>query len=91
MAMLQTVLEHTHPRFADIEDLMDWLKLKSGMVKEIEVRPGLVKVKFKSVSFASMDERKFKAVSEQWRSIICAELMPGTNPETLLDEARRAA
>ena len=91
MAMLQKVVEHTHPRFCDTEDLMDWLKMKSGMVREVDVRPGLVKLKFKSVSFSAMDEIKFKAVSEQWRAIICDELMPGTDPEDLLKEAARAA
>ena len=87
MAMLQKVVEHTHPRFCDIEDLMDWLKLKSGMVKEIDVKPGLVKIRFKSISFSTMDQLKFKAVSEQWRAIICSELMPGTDPEDLLKDA----
>jgi hypothetical protein len=91
MAMLQVVLEHCHPQFADMEELMDYLKLKSGMVREVEIAPGLVKVKFKSVSFAAMDEAKFRRVSDQWRSIICQELMPGTDPELLLEEAKRAA
>lgn len=87
MAMLQKVIEHTYPRFTDIEDLMDWLKLKSGMVKEIEVRPGLVKLKFKSISFASMDETHFRRVADRWRYIISTDLMPGIDPETLLAEA----
>lgn len=91
MAMLTKVLEHTFPRFADVEALMDYLKLKSGMVEEIEVSPRLVKLKFKSISFSAMGQLQFKAVSEQWRAIICAELMPGTDPETLLDEGRAAA
>jgi hypothetical protein len=70
MAGLAEVVANTYPRFADVEELMDYLKLKSGMVDEIDVGDGRVCLRFKSISFASMDQIKFKAVSEQWREIV---------------------
>lgn len=90
MAILAKVLEHTWPRFASINDVMDYLKLKSGMVHELEVRPGLVKVRFKSVSFASMGEAEFHKVCDQWLAIIAEDLIPGVDPQALLDEAKAA-
>lgn len=73
MAGLAELVANTHPRFADIEAAMDYLKLKSGMVDEIDVGDGRILIKFKSISFASMDQIKFKAVSEQWREIALRE------------------
>jgi hypothetical protein len=73
MAGLSEVVANTHPRFADVDALLDWLKLKSGMVDQVMVHEGIVYLKFKSISFASMDQEKFKAVSEQWREIILEE------------------
>src|SRR5512143_2649552 len=89
MAILAKVIEHTWPRFASINDVMDWLKLKSGMVKEIDLGDGRVRVRFKSVSFASMGEAEFHKVCEQWLAIIATDLMPGVDPQALLDEARK--
>lgn len=73
MAGLSEVVANAHPRFADVEDLMDWLKLKSGMVEEIRLEDGRVRLKFKSISFAAMDQLKFKAISDQWREIVLRE------------------
>lgn len=85
MSMLQKVYEHAWPRFATVDDLMDWLKLKSGMVKEFDLGDGKIRLKFQSVSFSSMGEIRFRAVSEQWRAIIAEEF--GIDPESLLAEA----
>lgn len=85
MAVLQKVVEQTWPRFADTTELMDWLKIRSGMVREVYVVEGVVKLAFKSVSFAQMDESAFKALSDKWLEIICRDLMPGTDPEGLLN------
>jgi hypothetical protein len=89
MLMLQKTMEATRPRFHDLEDLMDFLKLKSGMVKEIEVGRGKVKLKFKSVSFASMDEVHFRRVADRWRYIIAEEF--GFDAEDLLPPRDREA
>ncbi|MET0530055.1 MAG: DUF1367 family protein, partial [Microvirga sp.] len=70
----------------DVDELMDWLKIKSGMVREVFVVEGVVKLQMKSVSFLAMDERAFKTLSNKWLDIICAELMPGTDPESLMKE-----
>lgn len=73
MAGLWELVQNTHPRFADVDAAMDYLKLKSGMVEWITF-PGMLPVlKFKSVSFAAMDQTKFKAVAEQWRAIALEE------------------
>jgi hypothetical protein len=89
MAVLQKVVEHTAPRFADIEDLMNYLKLKTGMVKAVEWR-GYSRLVFRSVSFASMSEQQFRRVSDRWLYVISTEIMPGVDPETLLEEAQAA-
>jgi hypothetical protein len=73
MAGLSQIVANTYPRFADVEEAMDWLKLKSGMVDFIDIGDGRERIKFKSVSFSSMDQVKFKAVSEQWRDIALEE------------------
>lgn len=90
MSILQKVVEHTAPRFADIEDLMFELKLRTGMFKEIDTRRG-VRLVPKSISFASMSEQQFKRVADRWLYIISTEIMPGVDPETLLEEATRDA
>lgn len=73
MAGLAEVVANTHPRFADVEELMDYLKFKSGMVRWFDFGDGITRCKPKSISFASMDQLKFKAISEQWREIILDE------------------
>lgn len=93
MAMLQRVMEATRPRFTDIDDLMFYLKLRSHMFKEVSVYGGHVRLVPKSVSFASMAETEFRQVSDRWRYIISTDklLLPGIDPETLLDEAMQRA
>lgn len=73
MAGLSELVANTYPRFADVEDAMDYFKLKSGMVDEIYIDHGQTVLKFKSVSFSAMDQAKFKAISEQWREIALKE------------------
>lgn len=45
----------------------------------------------RSVSFASTDREEMGRVVDEVLALICAEIMPGTTPETLFQEARRAA
>lgn len=89
MSILHKVVEHTAPRFADIDDLMFELKLRTGMFKEIDTRRG-VRLVPRSVSFASMSEQQFQRVSDRWLYIISTEIMPGVDPESLLHEAEAA-
>lgn len=91
MKILSIVIEHTWPRFANIDGILDYLKLKSGMVDEVEICPGYVKVKMKSIAFHKMGEVEFQQVWKQWGAIISTELMPGVDPEELLNEAKHAA
>lgn len=90
MAILAKVIEHTWPQYSTINELMDVLKLKSGMVDWIEIKPGMSKVRFKSVSFASMGENEFHAVCDKWLEIIARDLIPGVDPQDLLREAKAA-
>lgn len=91
MKILSIVIEHTWPRFANIDAILDYLKLKSGMVDELEICPGYVKVRMKSIAFHKMGEAEFHAIWEQWGAIISTELIPGVDPQALLNEARAAA
>lgn len=90
MSILQKVVENTDNRYADIDDLMFELKVRTGMFKEIDTRRG-VRLVPRSISFASMSEQKFKRVSDRWLYVISTEIMPGVDPESLLAEARQAA
>lgn len=92
MALLQVTLENTESNFADLDDLMFYLKLKSGMFREIDTRRG-VRLVPKSISFASMDELHFRRVADRWRWIIGTDpnLLPGTDPDSLLNESQRRA
>lgn len=87
MALLQLTLENARGDFADLDDLMFYLKVKSGMFKEIDTRFG-VRLVPKSISFASMDQLKFRRVADLWRFIITTDenLLPGTDPDSLLEE-----
>lgn len=89
MGILQKVVEQTAPRYADVEDLMFELKLRTRMFKEIDTRRG-VRLVPRSISFASMSEQQFKRVSDRWLYVISTEIMPGVDPEALLTEARAA-
>jgi len=84
MAILSKVVEHTWPRFADVDGLIWWLKLRSGMFKTVHIIDGVEKFEMESIKFHHMGETKFKAVKEKWLNIICTELMPGTDPEELV-------
>lgn len=90
MGILQKVVEHTYPRFSDVEDLMSYLKLKTGMVKAIEWR-GRSRLIFRSVSFASMSQQQFSRVSDRWLYIISTELIPGVDPKDLLPPRTKEA
>jgi len=89
MSILHAVVVHTAPRFADIDDLMFELKLRTGMFKEIDTRRG-VRLVPRSISFASMSEQQFKRVSDRWLFLISTEVIPGVDPESLLHEAEAA-
>lgn len=93
MGILQKVLDATQPRFADVDELMFYLKVTSGMFREIAAYGGRVRLVPKSVSFAAMDETAFRRVSDRWLWIIANDdaLLPGVDPESLLDAAHREA
>ena len=89
MAVLAKVVENTD-HFADVEDLMLELKLRCRMGSYSMRRGRLVFVP-RSISFAAMSQQQFKRVTDRWLYLISTEIMPGVDPETLLDEARSAA
>lgn len=91
MKILSIVLEHTWPKYGTIDALMDDLKFKSRMYDELEVTPQCVKIRLKSIAFAKMSEAEFQQVWKAWSAIIADELIPGVDPELLLDEAKNAA
>lgn len=86
MAILTKVVEATAPKYADVENLMFELKIRTKMFKSIDTRLG-VRLVPKSISFASMSEQQFKRVADRWLFVIATDILPGVDPETLLKEA----
>lgn len=91
MAILTKVVEHSDD-YADLSDLIFDLKLRCKMGKFIVMkRDGTVVFVPKSLSFAAMSQQEFRQVADRWLDIIATEILPGVDPESLLDEASKNA
>lgn len=84
--ILAKVVENTD-RFVDVEDLLIWLKLRSGMIRQIGTWRGTAAIVPVSIAFESMDQIRFKRVYDRWMYIIQTEVLQGVDPESLVKAA----
>ena len=84
-ALLRKALENTDGRWADEEDLLDDLKIGAGHVRRrINGLTGEEIIEPKSISFAAMDELKFRRFTNRCFHLLGQVL--GVDAKTLMDE-----
>ncbi len=81
------------PEFTDAEDAVDWVKEQIPNMHRKEAKVGrdgtiVVRIRLKSISFASMDQLAFNRFYD--RAVWLWSQRIGTDPETLLEEAEAA-
>jgi hypothetical protein len=81
-----------HPDFRTVEDLKMELKIRSRMMSPfagVNPRTGQPMIYWvpESTSFHAMDEIRFRQVWEQWKAIICSDIIPGIGNDELEAEA----
>jgi len=86
-AVLQRVAEAS--RFETTDNLLNFLKLTTGMYDLMEVTDAEGKKRIvpilKSISFADLDQDKFQEFFDHSIRVICEKVLPGTDPLELLE------
>lgn len=88
-ALLTLVVRNTD-HWPSAEALHFAMKIRMGLVDEIASVNGEIILRPKSTSFSSMDEATFAAFLNRVVDVICTEIMPGLDPQTLRLEAEAA-
>jgi hypothetical protein len=82
---LTKVLDNTD-RFHDLEDLRDFLKIRSRMFRLRIMPDGSTVLELQSVSFGSMDQLIFQRVVNRWLWIVEHEILPDIDDTALRNE-----
>lgn len=82
---LTKVLDNTD-RFRDLDDLRDFLKIRSKMFRMRPMPDGSVVLELQSVSFGSMDQIVFQRVVNRWLWIVEHEILPDIDDIALRNE-----
>jgi hypothetical protein len=67
--------------------VLTWLKIRLGYVEKIQFHGTQVWWQTKSISFNSMGQDEFSQFFNDSIDLICFEILPGMDPETLVAEA----
>jgi hypothetical protein len=85
-AVLQHVV-HNSDDYHKPEQVLTWLKIRLGYVEKIQFHGTQVWWQTKSISFNSMGQDEFSQFFNDSIDLICFEILPGMDPETLVAEA----
>ena len=88
-ALLTLVVRNTD-HWPSTEALHFAMKIRMGLVDEIASVNGEVILRPKSTAFHAMSEAEFVAFLNRVVDVICTEIMPGLDPQTLRLEAEAA-
>ncbi len=89
-ALMALVVDNTNGKWPNAEALHFAMKLHMGLIEEIASVNGEIILRPKSTSFSAMSEAEFSAFMNRVVDVICAEIMPGLDPQTLRMEAHAA-
>jgi hypothetical protein len=81
-ALLKVVFD-AQSTFATIEQLLEALKLATGLFETGKTIDGLPYARPTSISFASMDQNSFSAWYEKAIDVILTKVLPNTNRKDL--------
>lgn len=84
-ALLTRILDNTD-RFKDLDDLKDYLKVRSKMFRLRVLPDGSTVLELQSVSFGSMDQLQFQKVVNRWLWIVENEIIPDIDDAALRAE-----
>jgi hypothetical protein len=84
---LMDVAYHNQEKYESAEELLQWVKIFTGHCR-VFVHPDRQGVSYtpKSISFASMDQTQFDVFFETAVSVICKQIIPGLDKESLVEE-----
>ncbi len=85
-AALQKVWEN-QDHFKSVDHLLFALKIRLGYVEEVVMRDG-VHLLPTSISFAKMDQTKFREFFDNATNFLCTEVIPGMDKADLMAEVQ---
>lgn len=85
MALLAKVVENS-TFYRSTDHLLLYLKQALGLYEDVTMHDGVVVVRFKSISFASMDQTEYGQFVNRALDVIVSEIIPGINRDELVRE-----
>lgn len=86
--LLGKVIEN-QDHYTSSEGLHFWLKIKLGYVQEIQFHDGKMITRVASTSFERMDADDFKKYLDAAIAVVCEEIIPGMDRQSLVREIEK--